>query len=675
LVSALSAAVLASLLSYLTFLENVEFSLLDMRFRLRGPKEKCEDIVVVAIDQTSESDLDQPYPWSRRLHARLIDNLTRAEARLIVFDVVFTEGRDPDATAELAAAIRRAGNVILAGKTLLSRTHARATTILPPVDELADACWGWGLVDQYSDSDNAVRRYGTSTTFGDRQYATLALQTLKASQGLRPDAPVEQTPKKARVGAYEIPKHDRQTMLINYCGPARSFPQYSYSNVLDDASFDLPRAEADTDIFDYWAETDVFRQKIVLVGYTAQELHDFILTPFFGYGGEKVLTPGVEMHANALSTILAGDYIYRPAQASFWFRPFLALLWAFLACFAAARVGIFPGLALVLGLAAGEAVLAFWLFEAQGWWLDITAPVLSTGLAYSAQTTWFYVAEQKDKRMIRGMFSKYVPSRVVDEIIRNPELLTLGGEERELTVLFSDIESFTTISEGLTPRELADHLNDYLTAMSQIILDHQGIIDKFEGDAIMAEFGAPVFFEEHARRACFAALESQTKLSELGERWEKEGLHAWKARIGIHTGDMIVGNMGSRELFDYTVLGDNVNLGARLEASNKIYGTRIMISEATLSQAGEGFIVRELDDLVVRGRTQPVKVFELVGTREDGVSQQVERVLAAYERGRAAAAAEKWREALSAFEEALAVDPEDGPSVYHRSKVEDRLRA
>lgn len=674
LASALGAALLASLLSNLTFLENVEFSLLDMRFRWRGPIDRSEEIVVVAIDQTSESDLDQPYPWDRCLHARLVDNLHRAGARLIVFDVVFTEGRDPEATAEIAAASRRAGNVILSGKTLLSRTHGRATTIAPPIAELAEASWGWGLIDQYSDSDNAVRRYGTSTTFGGRQYATLALQVLKAYHGLPPDAPVEESPKTARVGPYVIPKHDRQTFLINYCGPARSFRQYSYSNVLDDESFDLPRVEADTDIFDLWLESDVFRQKIVLIGYTAQELHDFIQTPFFSYRGEKALTPGVEMHAHALNTIMGGNYIFRPAQASFWFQPLLALLWAFLACFLAARVGVLVGLVVAVGLGAGEAVLAFWLFTAQGWWLDIVAPVLSTGLAYSSQTTWLYLAEQKDKRMIRGMFSHYVPSRVVDEIIRHPELLTLGGQERELTVFFSDIESFTTISEEMPPREVADHLNDYLTAMSEIILENQGIIDKFEGDAIMAEFGAPVFFEDHARRACLAALQMQDRLAELGRRWEEEGLAAWRCRIGIHTGNVIVGNMGSRELFDYTVIGDNVNLGARLEVANKTYGTRIMISEATRAQAGPEMLARELDDIVVKGRTKPVKVFELVGNRSKGLSPEREQLLNAYERGRAAAARGRWEEALAAFGEALAIDPEDGPTLFHQRRVEQRLR-
>jgi len=676
LVSAIGATLIASLLccSAFTFLEKIELSFLDMRFRLRGPVERSDEIVVIAIDQTSESDLDQPYPWDRRLHARLIDNLHRAGARLIVFDVVFTEGRDADATAELAESIRRAGNVILAGKMLLSRSHGRAVTILPPLDALAEAAWGWGLIDQLSDSDNAVRRYGTSIMFGANQYPTLALQVLKAYHHLPPDAPVEEHPDKARVGPYEIPKYDRQTLLINYRGPARSFLQYSYSNVLDDESFDLPREEADTDIFDLWLEQGVFRHKIVFIGYTAQELHDLIQTPFFGYQGEKVLTPGVEMHANALNTIMAGDYVFRPARGSLWFRPLLALLWAFLACFLAARVGVFVGLAVTVGLAAGELVLAFWLFEAYGWWLDIVAPVLATGLAYSSQTTWLYLAEQRDKRMIRGMFSHYVPSRVVDEIILRPDLLTLGGEERELTVLFTDVESFTTISEGMPPRELADHLNNYLTAMSEIILENQGIIDKFEGDAIMAEFGAPVFFEDHARRACVAALQMQARLAELGRQWEEEGLHAWRCRIGVHTGDMIVGNMGSRDLFDYTVIGDNVNLGARLEVANKIYGTRIMISEATRGQAGDGMIVRELDDIVVKGRTRPVKVFELVGMRERGLDPGREDLLAAYERGRAASVAGEWKAALAAFDEALGINPEDGPSRFHRRKVETHLQ-
>jgi adenylate cyclase len=181
-------------------------------------------------------------------------------------------------------------------------------------------------------------------------------------------------------------------------------------------------------------------------------------------------------------------------------------------------------------------------------------------------------------------FNGMTLAQVVDELIKRPELLALGGEERELTVMFTDIEGFTTISETMAPRDLANHLNSYLTAMSEIVLRHRGIVDKFEGDAIMAEFGEPVPFAEHAREACLAALEMQALLRDLGEQWAREGLHPWQSRVGLHTGNVIVGNMGSRTLFDYTVIGDNVNLGARLESSNKIYGTRIMVSEATLRQ-------------------------------------------------------------------------------------------
>src|SRR5262249_43775693 len=255
-------------------------------------------------------------------------------------------------------------------------------------------------------------------------------------------------------------------------------------------------------------------------------------------------------------------------------------------CVVAARFGPLLGLAGAGLLAVGETVLAFWLFNAHRWWLEITTPLLAMAFAYLAQSTWMVVAEQKDKRRIRGMFSQYVPSQVVAELIRRPELLTLGGEERTLTVLFSDVESFTTISESMAPRALAEHLNRYLTAMSDVVMKHRGIVDKFEGDAIMAEFGAPVPFDDHAREACLAALEMQERLGELEKIWIAEGVHPWKARVGVNTGQMIVGNMGSERLFDYTVLGDNVNLGARLETANKIYGTRVMVSEATLESAG-----------------------------------------------------------------------------------------
>lgn len=669
----LGVAVLAVPLARLSFIESVELSLLDMRFRFRGPIPHSGDIVIVAIDQTSESDLDQPYPWDRRLHARLIDNLDRAGARIIAFDVVFTEGGDPEATAILADAIGRSGAVILAGKTEETRLRARAHTILPPLPSLSEQAWGWGLIDQYSDIDNAVRRYGLTTTFNGREYSSLAVQMLKAIEGLADDEPVIVEGRSARVGSYVIPKYDRQTMVINYAGPAGTFSHYSFSSVLDDSSFDLPRVEADLDIFDLWLERGVFRNKLVLVGYTGRELHDFIQTPYFGTGKDKVLTAGVEMHANALNTMLGGEHIYRPGATVPGFRFFLALLWASLTCFVAMRLGVISGLICTVAFAFGAVALSFWLFRSHAWWLDIMTPALATGLAYSAQTTRTVIAERRAKLEIRGMFQHYVPPQVVDQLIRRPELLALGGEERELTVMFTDIEGFTSISETLKPSELADHLNTYLTAMSEIVLRHRGIVDKFEGDAIMAEFGAPVPFAEHAREACLAALEMQKELRELGREWVRAGLHPWLSRIGVHTGNMIVGNMGSRTLFDYTVIGDNVNLGARLEAANKIYGTRIMVSEATLQEAGAGFVARELDDIVVKGRKHPVKVFELVAASAEDLTPETALLLDAYGRGLGAERHQRFAEALAAYDEAISIAPADGPSRYHRNRVVSRL--
>lgn len=671
-VSALLATLLVAALAPRDFLENVELALLDARFRSRGPIPTRDDIVVVAIDQTSETDLATPYPWDRRLQARLVDNLSRAGARLIVFDVLFTETRDPADNVEFAEAIRRAGNVILSGQLEVEKLRegmGEVTRLVPPIPELAEAAWGWGLAAAYSDTDDGVRRYRTVTPDEAGDLSSLGIQVIKAMHGLPPDLAVERTKERASFGGFEIPLYDRFNFLINYRGPAGCFHRYSYSNVLDDEAFDLPNYESDTDVFDMWLAKDVFKDKIVLVGYTGSALHDFVRTPFFTQGGERVLTPGVEMHAHAVETILAGDYIFRPVAKSQWFRPLLALLWAVLVCSLAARVGVLTGLGLTLALSAAEVGLAFWLFEAHRFWLDIVSPVMATTLAYSIETTWTVVREQRDKRMIRAMFAHYVPEKLVNEIIRRPDQLMLGGEERELTVLFSDVEGFTTISEQMRPRELANHLNSYLTEMSDVVLQNEGIIDKFEGDAIMAEFGAPVHFPDHAAHACRAALGMQSKLIELARVWEAEGLHPWRARVGIHTGNVIVGNMGSRELFDYTVIGDNVNLGARLETANKIYGTRIMISEATWKQTGEEFLVRELDDIVVKGKTKPVKVYELVAARASGVPPERERLLRLYAQGMEAAAAGNLDSAIAAFRGVVELDPGDGPSHYHLKRL------
>jgi adenylate cyclase len=247
----------------------------------------------------------------------------------------------------------------------------------------------------------------------------------------------------------------------------------------------------------------------------------------------------------------------------------------------------------------------------------------------------------------------------------------LGGEERIVTVLFSDVVGFTPISEKLTPSELVHLLNDYLTEMSEIILTNEGIIDKYEGDAIMAEFGVPVPHEDHAQIACKTALEMQSRLAELRKKWEKEGRPQLAARVGINTGEVIVGNMGSRDVFDYTVIGDAVNLGSRLEGANKFYGTQIMISEYTYELVKNDFHARMLDIIRVKGKAEPIKVFELIGLKDRPLDDAVIEMLDAFGQGVGHYQSRKWDEAIACFDSCLGIRSEDQPSQIFKKRCEE----
>jgi len=270
--------------------------------------------------------------------------------------------------------------------------------------------------------------------------------------------------------------------------------------------------------------------------------------------------------------------------------------------------------------------------------------------------------------MLRGAFAHYVPEKVVQEIVNNPESLQLGGEERTVTVIFSDVAGFTTISEKLTPHELVLLLNEYLTAMTNIVLENNGIIDKYEGDAIMAEFGMPVPYEDHPQAACRTSLQMQKKLSEMRKKWKAEGRPELEARVGINTGDVIVGNMGSESVFDYTVMGDSVNLGARLEGANKMYNTKIMISEFTYEYIKNDFYTRPLDLIRVKGKNKPVAVFELIAERSEQLDSKYLEMLDAYHKGIQAYRTRKWSDAIDFFEFCLNIYPEDYPSKLYRKR-------
>jgi adenylate cyclase len=294
--------------------------------------------------------------------------------------------------------------------------------------------------------------------------------------------------------------------------------------------------------------------------------------------------------------------------------------------------------------------------------LELSTPILLVTFSFIGHNLHQYILTQKEKRMIQGAFTHYVPKKVVAEILKNPDQLKLGGEEREVTVLFSDIAGFTTISEQLEPSQLVHLLNEYLTEMSEIILTNEGIIDKYEGDAIMAEFGVPVHFEDHAVLACRTALEMQKRLSRLRDKWKTENQPQLSARIGINTGEVIVGNLGSRDVFDYTVLGDAVNLGSRLEGVNKVYGTQIMISEFTHEIIQDYFISRMIDIIQVKGKTEAIRVYELIAEKDEQPDEKILEILNQFQDGIAHYQKQKWDAGLACFKNCIELNDKDMPS-------------
>jgi len=271
-----------------------------------------------------------------------------------------------------------------------------------------------------------------------------------------------------------------------------------------------------------------------------------------------------------------------------------------------------------------------------------------------------YISEEKEKKKIRGAFQHYLTASVINEMLKDPAKLKLGGDKKDLTVLFSDIRGFTTISEKLTPEELVRLLNEYLTAMTNIVFQYDGLLDKYMGDAIMAVFGAPLDQPDHAQRACLTALNMMTELHRLQNKWQEEGCPVLNIGIGVNSGDMVVGNMGSEMRFDYTVMGDMVNLGSRLEGMNKEYGSNIIISEFTYNTVKKTMCCRELDWVRVKGKKLPVKIYELLGEKDD--ESRWKDFIAGFEKGLALYRAVKWDEAITVFQKVLTMRPEDEAS-------------
>ncbi len=664
-------------------LRRVEQSLIDHSFHRRGPVEGTStksDIIIVEISQATLDALPAKYPWPYSYYARFVTNLKRAGASVIGLDVLFAPG-DTAGADLLQRALRDAGNVVMAGKIPEPDKRGIVRKAVENYgNTFVDSASNIGIVDTPED-DDGVHRRATPFYYDDTQQKrvpTFAMSVLNVylkqprGETARINGPFFE------YAGRDIPRYDATTFLINYYASSKAFRRINFADVIDDKDFQTvdevnhPGEAINTfDDPEYGYLYDgTFKGKIVLVGSTMPEDKDLFPTSFAEGNKEGAnMMYGVEIHANIIRQILDQNFI---RKEPFWITA-LVVFGLTLSTFVltAGLKAIRTKYSLVIEVLGVAVIIAeifiiytigISLFIGKKFLADMISPVAAILVSYVGSTVYSYVTERKQKVLIKGMFSRYVNPSIVDELVAHPEKLRLGGERKVLTVFFSDIEEFTSLSEKLPPETLVSILNEYLSEMTEIVLENKGTLDKYEGDAIVAFWGAPIPQSDHALLACRTAIQMQRSISRMHERWRKEGKPIFKVRIGVNTGEVIVGNMGGVTRFDYTVIGDSVNLGARLEGVNKQYRTNTIISEHTYRQVRDSVIARELDLLVVAGKTEPIRVFELIAMAGDHLSPERKEFLSLYNEGLACYRQRKWGDAMERFERALLIEPDDYPS-------------
>jgi adenylate cyclase len=655
------ASGLVALLLVLHALDPLENVASDQFVRWRGSRPADSRIALCAIDGAS-IDTYGRWPWRRSVLARLIDRLSAEGARAIALDIVLSEPSYPELAADdvaLAASIERAGNVVLGvffrdvpDRSAPGLSGAEFSNVAQPpggfdlpreagvegnLEPFAYAAAGQGFFDHQREA-GVLRHYRLIRRYNDQYFPPLALRAVERFyRGRRggpatadPDAGLRLKPApgglpSVLLDGWPLPIDEGGRVRVDYRGPAGTYRPISAADVL---AGKVP--------------PEKIRDRLVIVGLTDTGVGDFVETPF----GQM---PGVEVHANVADGLLnkrsSSDNAVMwvlSLVATLALGPLVALL------VAAVERHRYGSLAAALVLLAWPAICLAVLVD-PGWHLQSVPPLLAGGLALAGALRYRVGREEERSREIRRTFEHFVAKPVVEQMLRRPGDVQLGGERREITVLFSDIRGFTNLSEKRQPQEVMTLLNEYFTPMTQSVLDAGGTLDKFMGDAVMALFGAPLDQPDHAHWACRAALAMRRDLVRLNAGWQARGTLGPGQKIGIgiglNSGPVAVGNVGSNQVFGYTAIGDNVNLGSRLEGLNKKYGTEAIVSEATAQAARSVFLFRELDCVRVKGKKEPVAIFELVGEiaqATDRDRQRAERSaegLAAY-RARDFAAAE-----------------------------------
>ena len=688
----------------------LEYKMYDLRVTTLAPYTRpSDDIILILLDQDSidwaRQERSWSWPWPRQAYAQIIDYVKIGGASSFAFDVIFSEpslydtvfdsmlnavesfdSTDSIEFAEeglrsnpafnddesFALASSDFGRVV---QTVFLSTQSGSTKVWPetlntplfdtrswtqglsefdiltgevgaqfPVDVLRDSARAIGNITGKADPDGVFRRHNLFAVFDDKAIPGLAAASLLAS-GL--DSKISYDEKKQLItwGAYQIPVDKNGRTLLRFRGNLDRYIPYTAREILESsASYhagDEPLLPPDN-----------FAGKYIFFGYYAPGLFDICTNPI------SSVYPGVGMHVTMLDNLLQQDFIRDvPVSAGI----VICLVITVLVCFFVLYSG-----KITVSLGASCAVLiiiiigAFFAYHKAGLWLPMAAPMASAIFAFLASTLYNYATEGSQKRFIKSAFSQYLSPTVIDQLLTNPKMLQLGGERREISIFFSDIQGFTTVSEKLDPTRLTVMLNDYLSFMTDTILESGGTIDKYEGDAIIAFWNAPLSYEDHAARALSASLSCQKLLAEKQETFYEQYGVRLLTRIGLNTGYAVVGNMGSTKRFDYTMLGDSVNLAARLEGQNKQFGTYLMCTESTFKKAVKfgTFFGRNLANLAVVGKSEPVTVYEPVS---EAVWQEKRELFERFEEARVLFYEAQFAKALPIFESLV----EDKASFYY----------
>lgn len=655
---AFAAGMLALLLGHIPFVATLEHITMDWRMRSRKADPTYgQNIVLIIIDEAALQGYPCRSPVPREMLAKMIRFLSSANTRLIGLDVFLKDPGWEETDADLVNAMREHGGVVIGS---IFRKDLKFSLDLPH-PKFLEAALAIGLVEIPVDPvDGVVREYKSFFDIADQSLPTLATSLYLIEHGSEVGEH-KFSVKKGWEGAWppEILLDAAGRFYINYQAPPSSYQAQLSTKGSDSNPLKVFPASA---VLTGFLPAEWFQESIVLIGAGFTESKDAYPTPYYSPTFDYVLTPGVEIHANALATLLSEKSLIFPALTTHSLLLFLASL---IVIFAVFHLRALIALAVLLGVGTGYTFMSYRNFIEHDIAFTLVPFWLGLGIAYIEGIGYKAATEGRQKRWIKQAFARYVSSDVVNLLVRDPNRLHLGGETRELSILFSDLANFTGIAEGLSPEELVALLNRYFDGATEIILKHGGTLDKYIGDSIMAFWNAPLFQEDHALQAAQAALEIQAFSEQFNNTLTAKGNSTITTRIGLNTGKAVVGNIGAHKHFNYTAMGDAVNLASRLEGANKVYGTTIMISEFMYERIRQAVHARELDLLRVKGKEKTVRVYELQGVNEQQPSESIERMVRHYQQGLIAYREKNWQTAMACFERAVQHVPMDRPSLLY----------